>query len=720
MSSWASLDAATDNRPAKLTPSQIKEIISVIPVIPVGDDESTAIAANGARDALAKQLKSVVICPSGIEELTDRLVEAWCQAVSTPGTSIGTNAAEAIGSLLTQVMLNAFHLSGTAGGKDVGNINSVIRAAAVDNKSNLMIHFEDKYTTYMRALDYVGQLECVSLRQILLKDHGFSILALRKIPGSPHRRVVEARDTVFDEQTLDTLEVDSFLRLRLDIDAMYRYRISPLDIQRIMSNRAEGRGFIVAARHRSRFIDISLDPKELEEIVKNHGYGGDYDTWAESKAVARYMDVFVKNMDAAIIRGIPGKKRGSGTHDIHPVKNVRLYQEPILGLIEEVSARKGYAYYRIKPEEGAAFGLEYDRVIHALDAIEIPNKLVVSKGTYYIRVSAEYTMEDMLARQQTAKDDFFQGTAKLNRLVREDEARVKADMARGVKAKAMSVKPFTMSPVLDALNLVYARASGNNLSGVLSLEFVDRRRTTSTSIHAMATYLGIEACRSTVITDFETEFDGRNSKIHPAYLRFIAENITNRGTPTGAGYAGMSKFGFGHMSLSMVERASAVMAATAIRGDVESVKNTSAAIATGSVVGVGSGYSSIEDKSILINGRPARDRGILDYVDYKDTRKVSNQNLQIATGEYVDAFTDIAAEDEMAVIENPTDYTTKVDLGTFLNVEVNESVPRKIAKNVQLPFEGPESAKPVPLSKAVPSLLAGLTLSDFSFSKSRA
>lgn len=96
-----------DDKPRKLTPSEINYITSHLPIPPSADNASGALSRDNIIEWMTETLKDVELCPSAINELIAEIVNQHNKSLVIPGTPIGITAAEAVGASATQMTLNS-------------------------------------------------------------------------------------------------------------------------------------------------------------------------------------------------------------------------------------------------------------------------------------------------------------------------------------------------------------------------------------------------------------------------------------------------------------------------------------------------------------------------------------------------------------------------------------------------------------------------------------
>lgn len=210
--------------------------------------------------------------------------------------------------------------------------------------------------------------------------------------------------------------------------------------------------------------------------------------------------------------------------------------------------------------------------------------------------------------------------------------------------------------IINSSSFIIAETDGSNLKKLLSLPFIDSKRTTCNNVHTIADSLGIENVMTYLVRALSNTIANTASYIHPTNITFIAEFITNRGEPIGATYSGISRQPTGHLSLATVERAAKVFTKHALHGRKEDIRNVSASVGLGSKMAMGTGMSDVaQDVEIdgvvkrLINEDlyhlPDQEEGLVESLHEKDYSNLIDQmNMAVADnlGIGVDEKSDLA------------------------------------------------------------------------------
>ena len=86
-----------NNKPRLLTDEEIADILSVIPKIKSAASEVAVYNEEYMFKTLKEQFKEILVTPLAIDDMKDEVLRQFMESVIKAGTSVGVNAAEAMG-----------------------------------------------------------------------------------------------------------------------------------------------------------------------------------------------------------------------------------------------------------------------------------------------------------------------------------------------------------------------------------------------------------------------------------------------------------------------------------------------------------------------------------------------------------------------------------------------------------------------------------------------
>lgn len=154
----------------KLTQIEIEFILEVIQPLPQFPPLIGQNIARIQRDAIRKQLQKIAIYPHLLQNLRSRVEKGYYTGYVQPGENCGIHAAQTIGEKTTQLVLNAFHLSG-AGEKmtttGLPKLTELLSATQDPKHQSLRIYFTKTFKTVQQLRETVWPvLPHTSLRDL--------------------------------------------------------------------------------------------------------------------------------------------------------------------------------------------------------------------------------------------------------------------------------------------------------------------------------------------------------------------------------------------------------------------------------------------------------------------------------------------------------------------------------------------------------------------------
>ena len=224
------------------------------------------------------------------------------------------------------------------------------------------------------------------------------------------------------------------------------------------------------------------------------------------------------------------------------------------------------------------------------------------KGTFVITETAEsdnviYEKADMLI---TGKSQSPLDIIKNNILEAEKNYEIEKKIDKNLR-RPLIIRQSEYVFAYSDLDLSNNFVSKNIMKDLLSLRFLDNKKTYVNSMHIIRNTLGVEAARKYIHNALYNSIFGRGSYVHPQNISIIAEIMTNKGVCSGATFNGISRQPGGHLYISTVEKAGEVNISEAFAGRKEDMRNVSASIFVGNRMSVGTGSFNIGQK-IIENG----------------------------------------------------------------------------------------------------------------------
>lgn len=253
------------NLPRYLKEDELNEIVSVIPAPPSCISEVSEFNKKVIRESLKNQLMIHKISPKkeNIQKLKDRIYETFLRSLCHPGESVGSNGANSIGQLLTQINLNTFHSSGSAESSDLSSVEELFNISAERKQDTCTVHFRNKNLTKEEIFkSYNQKLKGINLKDIVIDTEIF------------HR--LPEKDEVWynNYEKIKNIKIPrsmSFLRIKLNKYKCFLYDISAPDVISIIqkTTRNDGKNTVtcVPTSTPEGIIDIHVDEVFIVKIV---------------------------------------------------------------------------------------------------------------------------------------------------------------------------------------------------------------------------------------------------------------------------------------------------------------------------------------------------------------------------------------------------------------------------------------------------------------------
>ncbi len=578
---WIStlIDNDDRNKPRALTEEEITEITSVLPPVPAADLESSEVARSQIREKLATQLRSLDVAPNAIPRLKREIIYQHEASLVTPGSGVGAQTASAIGGASTQSTLNTFHQAGARQAVTSGfkSGKELMNAKLYRSTEICTIHFKNKHMKFRDVLDVRTKIEGVDLKSLIA-----------------HTEMVPSKDLPavwWRNSDLWHLPASKWvLRLHMHSGELYKHRISLSHIANLIPFLSGAITTIIAPRS-TAIIEIwpfahairsnpRIMGRGLEEVAENLERLSDelLERWFLS-------DIFMETMLNLNVKGV------AKIHNLVPYvfdeKNIleafvgkerqRKLTERETVSIPVLANKKNVWLWETNPVLSKKYGLNKEHLVKIAEAANY--KYQLHNDNFYIFAATDpfVAIKQMYDTDATAAKEWLKSNP---------------DDILTINTALMDAMQYVYATV----NLINPKQSSssneidNTFRLLLAHPLVDSTRTTSNNMHRMAAAFGIEAALNTFTHEIT---ENVQASVHPANVECMAEMIMSRGVPHGVSFSGISRQPIGHLTLSTVQRAFGILVDKANFGSEESAMNTSAAVALGARISLGTGICHI-------------------------------------------------------------------------------------------------------------------------------
>lgn len=247
--------------PRYLTEEEIRYIASHMPFAKAAEPYAANIAREGIMNWISRTLKDLKMAPSAIPELIQEIIRQHHKSSIVPGTAAGIIAAEAIGATTMQMTLNTFHSSGSAKSASFGieAMKDLIYARKTPKMEICTVHFENKNLSYDEVLGLrkyiVGSKISSFIKDIEIENVG----NLRRYWWHDYYSILFDRPYPISKKAM---------RLHLNLDEMYRQRVTIQDIVNVIEKERPPTLIPVYGPITDAIIDLHPDPARLGAVLK--------------------------------------------------------------------------------------------------------------------------------------------------------------------------------------------------------------------------------------------------------------------------------------------------------------------------------------------------------------------------------------------------------------------------------------------------------------------
>lgn len=159
-----------NNIPRFLTKEEIEYVLKDFPNVKSGDEDATMLARNSIIDRLRNNLRSVVLDPSALQEFRQKLRVRFISSRIEEGENIGVLGANALGETVSQIALNTFHFSGSAGVvvNGIHSLRDLLFGFRMKKGKHTVIMPKARFNSFDEILTLRKELEGLSIGDLLI------------------------------------------------------------------------------------------------------------------------------------------------------------------------------------------------------------------------------------------------------------------------------------------------------------------------------------------------------------------------------------------------------------------------------------------------------------------------------------------------------------------------------------------------------------------------
>ena len=591
MSQPPSLD--DPNKPRKLTSEEIADILSVVPSLKSAADQVSVYNHQSMLNTLKDQLKEMIVTPLAIPDIKSEFLRNFNHSLIKAGTAVGVTAAEAIGGPITQGALNSFHQSGSSKNVTYGvsRFRELLNASEKLKTTSCSIYFKNQNLSFEDVVTRVRP----RLTQINVKDI---------VNGVPD---IESFDQIeqpwwYEPYKLlvrSDFQSKSVLRLSIDVDMLYAYKIDMEDIAKVIEHDQDQSVICVYSPMNIGEIHIYPIEQNISSKISNQGIIGN-----DNASLIFLWEIVIPKLDQLKITGVEGIRQ------IYPV-DAMVWQ-----IVKEEQPAGKYWHLILNHVRMKITGITADKLIHLCKTVGIKIIKVDTKSEppRYITVETPNGESPTLLINRTIKQD-------------EEDKKEYEQNRRKEKARIIRRPPTEIS---TASKLVYADSDGSLFKGnsstlreLLAHPDIDSTRTYCNNVHEIKEVLGLEAARSFLIKEFSDLIEYEGAYVNPRHIVLLIDFMVSLGEVKGLTFTGISgQTERGALEKASFEKAMDTFKEASAFGENTEIKGTSASIYVGKRAEIGTGFNDayIDQEQLKLLEKELNDDSdmMIDIGDFKD------------------------------------------------------------------------------------------------------
>lgn len=620
-------------KPRRLSEEELDAMFQKVPRVQGIGRDITQNARQEIIDFLKSQMRQVEVSPLALGDLIDEIVTKWYRAQIAPGSMVGITAAEAFSGPITQMALNSFSVSGTSKNVSYGidALRGLMNVTTNIKHENSTIYFNKPHISFEEVFQKKKDIEELTVGSVLANEtdtqQKYDIVSAASTE-TPWWVRLQSR-----MQGIEVPESKRILILYLNPFSLYINKLTTVKIATLIQKLDTYSIRVYASPQSVAQIWIYAEPQRVRTVLAERGYDANI---SEDMEGIFYTQIIVENLKKIYVSGIKG------------ISKLFPSTTPVWRIIrDEISLGNGVYKLLINPIISKSSGLTADNIADActtckMEILEINHKYLIVKPTFastnplwtypslipyhdvefeedqtdetWVAIGPEKDFDPVLeiVKSSLIDSNVSRGkfTIKFKPIIGASPGKIVRDAIAYQRAiysqEGYNIRELENDPFFASLHQYYADANGANLKQLLSRKDVDSRRTIVNNIHQIYETLGIEASRNFLIKEFWNIITSEGSYINPKHVILIANFMTNLGQPFGITHTGLSRQGISTLTMASSERATEAFTNAAAFGKIDSVKNTTSAIATGQVAPIGTGTVDVllqdEYKKLIESG----------------------------------------------------------------------------------------------------------------------
>lgn len=558
-----------------LSYAQIDYLIDNLPKIPGANELSRDVATQDIKNNLKLYLSTFkfVDDTDAIDELKTYIFHTYMKSWVCPGTPAGIRTAEGLGADITQATLNSFHYSGTEKGAQTGisGIAETLNATKNDKKNQYTsAHFVNEYLSFSEILNMKKIFVEATVNGLLSKTRS-EILTFDEATSQENETAYNFYYSVVKAPKLRGKYYPLCLRIYLDVDKLYQFKITTFDVASLLSY--DQGDMIVCVPHPTitGVVDIYPVKKKVVEMYLNQA--GENVVLNSTETIKIYIkNVLIPAFKVLLLKGMRGNK------DIRPVK---------VKISEVIRSYLPYSYpddqdfdtanlYKIMfyPAKMRKYGISRTRL----------RNFILASGAEILYFNEMIETGDEVIKFQVSAMPF------------PDEVIV----IRTTTPDLNNMEKIVEDTNPRELNYYYAKVMGTNYVDVVAHPLINSQKSISNDPYQMSKYLGISGARTVLTEEYQEMFS--DNYINPRNIANIVNFQTSQGVFLPVTSRGVSRQPIGPMTKASFQEATKYLAQGAAFGAYESTNSVSASVYLGKRIKLGTGCMEIEYSEDIVPG----------------------------------------------------------------------------------------------------------------------
>jgi hypothetical protein len=553
MSKWAKIRETKNQPPRKLTEVEIEDLVSVVSPVRSPDKVASDVATQQIKNLLRLQLKGIELCPEAISEMKSEIAKRYEIAQVTPGEAVGITVAEAIAAISTQMTLKTTHKSGSAESASAG-IEPLLELLYIRKERrnpSATIFFNNRNMSLEETLN-----KRIGLVKVTIDDirKNYEIIDFEDLDRNYwwYREAFNQTSSTLSGnigyipiiRNKPILETDKVLRLYLNVDEMYRMRITMEDVVKTFDFYDSTNITCIHGPLHTGIIDIYYNKETIDKYLTDKKLAN----IIPSEAPTIFYNIVVSELKNMKIKGVEG------------IYGIVTSEAPVWQIVSREELKEPNVYYLLLRESRAKYsGITRQSLIALLNKIGINT---INSDDFGITV-------------QTPNGSKKSPGDILKESLDKDVKKMESDKVKTSELERLA-------------NIRYIRTVGSNLQQIFNYPEVDGNLTISNNFHEITQTLGIEAAYAAMCNELDQVIRNVGSYVNPRHILLAYDFICSRGYPYGANFTGAGKMRIGTFALATLEQAPVVVIRDAGLGR-KGALDTATAIGLGAKIPFGTG-----------------------------------------------------------------------------------------------------------------------------------